>query len=124
MPAERNGKQGSSVAGSCTSSVSKSSSKSAISVSSKPKVMPASTAAGCQKSQAVKCAMCEQVVHGKDQALFCEGECQRWFYRYCAGVSVVHFHALCSSLEQFRCVRCIQKFYIAEIAILKESIRN
>ena len=38
--------------------------------------------------QPVKCAVCEQyVVDGKDQALFCEGQCQCWSHRYCAGVS-------------------------------------
>lgn len=47
---------------------------------------------------AVKCAVCDQkVVEGKDQALLCEGLCNGWFHRYCAGVSLANFESLSSS---------------------------
>ena len=61
----------------------------------------------CQKSRPrnVKCALCNQgIVDGKDQALFCEGSCQGWFHRDCAGVSLIHFETLSSSSQPFHFV--------------------
>ena len=76
-------------------------------------------------SAAAKCAVCEQdIVDGKDQALFCEGLCQGWFHRYCAGVSILHFDALSSSSEPFQCAGCFQKHCTTEIANLKTTISS
>ena len=50
-----------------------------------------------------KCSVCIQnIVDGKDQALFCEGHCKRWFHRKCAGISVAQFNALCLCVEWFQ----------------------
>ena len=89
-------------------------SKSSVSVSSASFVgsqgTPSDDIAGCgvaghsagrlkgSRRQPVKCAVCDQnVVDGKDQALFCEENCQRWFRRYCAGVTVNHLATLSST---------------------------
>ena len=43
---------------------------------------------GPEKTSMVKCAVCDDtIVDGKDKELFCEGRCQLWMHRYCAGVS-------------------------------------
>ena len=74
-------------------------------------------------SPTVPCAVCEQdILDGKDQALFCEGLCQRWFHRYCAGVSVLHFDVLSSSSEPFHCASCFQKYCTTEMANLTKTI--
>ena len=91
------------------------SSKSSVSVSSASSVgsqgTPSDGIAGCgvaghsaagrlkgSRRQPVKCAVCDQnIVDGKDQALFCEENCQRWFHRYCAGVTVNHLETLSST---------------------------
>ena len=71
------------------------------------------------------CAVCEQkIVEGKDQALFCEGLCQRWFHRYCAGVSVHHFNALSASSDPFHCFGCFQETCATEVKILRETISS
>lgn len=69
--------------------------------------------------------MCDQkVVDGKDQALFCEGQCQRWLHRYCAGVSLAHFDALSSSSEPFHCLGCFQRSCNAEIKSLRVTVSS
>ena len=69
--------------------------------------------------------MCEQnIVDGKDQALFCEGVCQRWLHRYCAGVSVPHFESVSASSEPFYCIGCFQATHSAELTSLKETISS
>ena len=71
----------------------------------------------------VKCAVCEQnVVEGKDQALYCEGLCKRWFHRYCAGVSTTLFAALSSSSDPFLCAGCFQASSKKELVELKNTI--
>ena len=70
-----------------------------------------------------KCAVCDQnIVDGKDQALFCEGLCKGWFHRYCAGVSLAHFDFLSTSAHPFHCVACFQKSYYNELADLKNTV--
>lgn len=54
-----------------------------------------------------KCAVCSIViVDGKDEGLFCEGSCQAWLHRRCAGVTVHHFRHLSDSDEKFFCIFC------------------
>ena len=49
-----------------------------------------------------KCDLCLANIV-KDEALQCEGACQRWFHRYCAGVSQIHFKTLTTSDSPFVC---------------------
>ena len=75
--------------------------------------------------QPVKCAVCEQnIVDGKGQALFCEGQCQRWSHRYCAGVSLAHFDAFSSSSEPLYCIGCFQKCCNGKLTTLRDTISN
>ena len=71
----------------------------------------------------MKCAVYDQnIVDGKDQALFCEGNCERWFHRYCSGVTVNHFETLSSTSQPFHCIGCFQQLCNAEMMLLRESI--
>ena len=85
----------------------------------------ATSSAVATKKRPITCAVCEQkIVDGKDQAIFCEGVCQRWLHRYCAGVSLPYFEAMSSSPEPFYCVGCLQVSYNAEMASLREIISS
>lgn len=49
---------------------------------------------------------CERIVENEDEALFCEGNCQQWVHRYCAGISEKHYKSLDSSSPPFLCYAC------------------
>ena len=103
MPVSKNPKQDRSALLKATTSATSAASKDTPVASS----VGASATRGCQRTsqRSVKCAVCKQnIVEGKDQALFCKGNCQQWFHRYCAGVSAVHFETLSSSPQPFHCV--------------------
>ena len=69
------------------------------------------------------CAVCAQnVVDGKDQALYCEGLCSSWIHRYCAGVSGTHFEALSASSDPFPCAGCFQKSCKEELVDLRNIL--
>ena len=75
---------------------------------------------GTQKS---KCAVCEQaIIDGKDQALFCEGTCQQWVHRYCAGIPATLFSSLSSTSQPFYCYACCQRNHSAAIDEIKATV--
>ena len=77
------------------------------------------------KDAGVKCGVCVQAINdGKDEALFCEGDCSSWYHRYCAGVSVVNFQTLCASPKPFFCSECSTLRYNTELADLKCTISS
>ena len=47
----------------------------------------------------VCCVCCQVITIGKDDALFCSGNCQQWLHRYCASVSVK-----CLALSVSKCL--------------------
>lgn len=58
------------------------------------------------------CSICSEVIHdssatcaGQD-ALFCEGSCNSWIHRHCAGIPHSHFARLSSSNDPFYCFSC------------------
>ena len=79
-----------------------------------------------------KCDLCAAaVVDGKDEALQCEGACQKWYHRYCAGISLSHFTKLANSAKPFVCTTCCQDMQQAvvcqlqaEVASLKAEVRE
>ena len=40
--------------------------------------------------------------------MLCEGLCNGWFHRHCAGLSVAYFDALCMSVDPFLSGWCSQ----------------
>jgi hypothetical protein len=66
----------------------------------------------------VQCGLCcKPVVEDRDEALLCEGSCNAWLHRYCAGVTVSHYAALQDSPLPFLCTMCSQ---VKQAAIIKE----
>ena len=59
-------------------------------------------------SSSLCCVCCKAVEDGKDEALLCEGQCQKWLHRYCAGVTVNQYEQLSLSDQPFFCFACCQ----------------
>ena len=73
----------------------------------------------------VTCAVCEEIIiDGNDSTMLCEGLCDGWFHRHCAGLSVAHFDALSVSLDPFFCVGCSQASYKKELVDLTNTANS
>ena len=78
--------------------------------------------------QPIKCPVCtEEVTDGGgrkkgQESVFCDGRCQEWVHRQCAGLSKVAFQAVSNSDAQFRCPRCIIVQQAEEISALRASV--
>jgi hypothetical protein len=76
----------------------------------------------------VICPICtEEVIDsGKNKkghdSIFCDGTCQEWVHRHCAGLSMTSFKAVSSSSAPFLCPRCIIAQQSQEISVLKSSM--
>ncbi len=70
-----------------------------------------------------QCSLCcKAIVEDRDEALFCEGSCNKWMHRYCAGVSLSHYEALQDSTLPFLCSLCVQTKHSETIEELKATI--
>ena len=65
---------------------------------------------------------CKAIVEDCDEALFCEGSCNKWMHRYCAGVSLSHYEALQDSPLPFLCSLCVQTKHSEAIEEMKATI--
>ena len=71
------------------------------------------------------CAVCSlAVIDGKDEAVFCEGECQAWIHRRCAGVSVCSFRRLLSSPDEFLCAFCSDQAHRKSLSLLELEVAS
>ena len=58
------------------------------------------------------CPICAEYIidatdtHERQEALFCDGTCQCWFHRWCAGVSKARYKLISESPEPFLCPTC------------------
>ena len=74
------------------------------------------------------CLVCNEIVKDQssvsdgDDALKCEGHCQGWLHRCCAGVSSKQFSALSDSEDPYLCTICSQQVMRDTIKELKESV--
>ena len=94
--------------------------------SSNPKRQPSA----CRRK--IPCAICQlQIVDGKDEALFCESNCQLWYHRSCASVPPERYKELFSSDEPFVYLSCtvldqrrkIVKF-CSTVSALREELKK
>ena len=49
---------------------------------------------------------CVAIIDGKEESIFCEGNCHAWLHRRCAGVSTSYFKSLSSNSAKFLCSYC------------------
>ena len=59
---------------------------------------------------------------GKDEALFCNGSCQQWLHRYCAGVNAKCYKEIKEKGSSFLCYSCSDALHMQEITMLKDSV--
>lgn len=65
---------------------------------------------------------CSAIIDDKEDALLCEGSCQKWFHRYCAGVSSTCFRLLSNSSTPFVCWLCSQELHRTIVSQLQAEI--
>ena len=56
---------------------------------------------GNRKTKQFNCDICEKTIldkHPGEEAVFCEGSCQSWLHRRCAGLPTKHFKNYCPTL--------------------------
>ena len=71
----------------------------------------------------VTCGLCcKPVVDDRDEALLCEGTCDRWLHRYCAGVTETQYEPFQDSPLPFLCFMCSQLKQAAVIKDMQEKI--
>ena len=74
------------------------------------------------------CPVCEEVIKEPtdkapgDEAIFCEGQCEAWFHRKCAGISKKVYESTSESDNPFYCILCLQTYFNNEISQLKQQI--
>ena len=75
------------------------------------------------------CVVCEKAIvedtdeQDGDESIFCEGLCQGWLHRWCAGLTKAQFAVIgLKEDEQFECARCCLSAQQSEIARLRDSI--
>ena len=69
------------------------------------------------------CGICRKAVaDGKDDAVFCEGHCQRWLHRVCASVTEEQHAKLAASEQPFLCPACCQAHNLQQIAELTSTV--
>ena len=68
------------------------------------------------------CICCQSIVKGKDEVLFCTGNCQQWLHRYCTNVTIQQYKDICSNNSPFQCPTCYRKHSKKPIDELTSSI--
>lgn len=80
-----------------------------------------------RKSVSLPCLVCDKVIKDPDSrqkgqdAIMCEGDCQGWLHRSCAGISKKAFQAVIYSSDPFLCHHCLQTCHQSEISGLKQA---
>ena len=64
----------------------------------------------------------EGVDHAAQDALFCEGECQYWHHRWCAGMIKHRYAELADSPDPFLCPSCMTANQKATINSLRDCL--
>lgn len=85
----------------------------------------------CEEEPAI-CPVCESAIlestedsqSSGDEAVFCEGKCEAWFHRKCAGLSKTAYTMASESESPFYCMYCLQVLHANEIAELKAQISS
>ena len=82
------------------------------------------------KNSEANCIVCKEPIleageHCKgDEAVFCEGDCQGWIHRKCAGVTRSAFDKLGETDAKYLCSQCMLASQNREISKLTDTIKN
>ena len=78
------------------------------------------------------CPICDEIIKEQtknkkgDDCIYCEGSCEAWLHRKCAGLSQTNFseHRQLGDKEAFFCLHCQLKAYKVELTALKSSVQS
>ena len=65
---------------------------------------------------------CKPIIEDRDDALLCEGSCDKWLHRYCAGVTETQYEALQDSTLPFLSFICSQLKQATVIKVMQAKI--
>ena len=78
------------------------------------------------KTSAAMCPVCEKAVidggRKSQDSIFCEGSCQAWLHRCCAGLTRTRFAELSDDSMPFFCPSCASDKHTHELAELKSAV--
>ena len=74
------------------------------------------------KGQNSLCPVCEASFKAGQESIFCEGECQKYVHRQCAGLTKGQFAKAAESDSPYYCLHCTVSLQNAEIAKLKQLV--
>ena len=78
------------------------------------------------KANTAICPICEKAVvdsgRKSQDAIFCEGSCQAWLHRCCAGLTRSRFDELSDNNTPFHCLNCVADKQTKELADLKSVV--
>ena len=78
-----------------------------------------------KKAKSCTCDLCcKPIIEGKEEALECEGECGKWYHRYCTGISMTHFKRLSTTTSPFVCFPCNQLVQEAKVSQLLSEVES
>ena len=78
-----------------------------------------------KSSHTVSCCICEaDIVDDTDESVLCEGICQAWMHRKCAGISRQVFAVISKSNDPYLCSHCMLSNYKEEIVSLKNQVNS
>ena len=70
-----------------------------------------------------RCAVCcAEIIDGKEEALLCEGKCQKWLHRHCAGLPTSLFSHVSNNSEPFLCLHCSREDQRVTVSKLQQEI--
>ena len=81
-----------------------------------------------ETDSAVYCAICEEIIIDQNEqepgqdSIYCEGKCDAWVHRHCAGLTVSAFRASKTSSEPFHCLHCKLDSQANELASLRSIV--
>lgn len=101
---------------------------------SKKRATPSAPAQPKSKGQKDKdkilCPVCDEYIvdttDGKpgQDSIFCDGTCQAWLHRKCAGLSKSTFSELSKSIKPYQCSHCKLNVLESEVSSLKDLVKN
>ena len=78
-----------------------------------------------KSSHTVLCCICDvDIVDDTDESVLCEGICQAWMHRKCAGISRQVFAVISKSNDPYLCSHCMLSNYKEEIVSLKNQVSS
>ena len=92
------------------------------------KAVAAKQAAVTPAAVSVVCAICQETISDSAQdcegqdSVFCEGPCQKWIHRTCAGLPIPAFTAIVKSTTPFHCFQCSLSAHATEIKELRSEM--